>query len=86
MDRSGRTTVNRLLAASSAALAAVYAAGLPAVSTPPVFLWLPVVSIAATAGNSSAASPAAVWKDGTWSGFDPTCAMSLGHHRTGRPV
>jgi len=69
MDRSGRRTANRLLAASSAALAAVYAAGLPAVSAPPVFLWLPVVSIAATAGNSSAAPPAAVWKDGTWSGL-----------------
>jgi uncharacterized protein with FMN-binding domain len=63
MSRPGQTA-NRLLAASSAALAAVYSAGLPAISTPPVFLWLPAVSIAAQAASSAAA-----WKDGTWSGL-----------------
>ena len=71
MDRSGRTTANRLLAASSAALGR----RIPLPDCPPspprrhCYGFRKRFLIVATAGNSSAAPSPAVWKDGTWSGL-----------------
>jgi uncharacterized protein with FMN-binding domain len=64
MKRSGRQTASHALAAASAAIAAVYTAGLPAIVAPPVFLGLPVLSMAA-----KPAPQPIVWKDGTWVGW-----------------